>query len=139
MTSKYEAKNDDQLPAASVHSIVNLDKAENYFNRELSLLDFNQRVLAQANDSSIPLLERLFFLTISSSNLDEFFEIRVAGVKQQIALGISNPRPDKSSPESTLQQVSQRAHELVAEQYRCLNEEMIPALNQAVCIEGFRE
>ena len=113
----------------STKQIINLDKAEFYRNRELSLLDFNQRVLAQANDPSIPLLERLFFLTISSSNLDEFFEIRVAGVKQQIALGISNARPDKSTPLLTLQALSKQAHKLVADQYTCLNEEIIPALN----------
>ena len=129
MISENEASSTNANTGDSTKQIINLDKAEFYRNRELSLLDFNQRVLAQANDPSIPLLERLFFLTISSSNLDEFFEIRVAGVKQQIALGISNARPDKSTPLLTLQALSKQAHKLVADQYTCLNEEIIPALN----------
>ncbi len=129
MISENKASSTTANTGDSSEQIINLDKAEFYRNRELSLLDFNQRVLAQANDPSIPLLERLFFLTISSSNLDEFFEIRVAGVKQQIALGISNARPDKSTPLFTLQALSEQAHKLVADQYTCLNEEIIPALN----------
>ena len=64
-----------------------LKAPQNYINRELSFLEFNQRVLAQAFDESVPLLERLRFLCISSSNLDEFFEIRVAGLKQLLELG----------------------------------------------------
>ena len=76
-----------------------LRSAENYINRELSLLEFNERVLAQALDERVPLLERLKFLCISSNNLDEFFEIRVAGLKQRIELGSDQPgrrRPDAS-------------------------------------------
>ena len=65
-----------------------------YINRELSLLEFERRVLAQARDPAMPLLERLRFLTICSTNLDEFFEIRVAGLRQQDALGVSKPGPD---------------------------------------------
>src|SRR3954465_13649498 len=71
-----------------------LRSAENYINRELSLLEFNGRVLAQALDEKVPLLERLKFLCISSNNLDEFFEIRVAGLKQRIELGSDRPGPD---------------------------------------------
>ena len=63
-------------------------------NRELGILAFNRRVLAQAADETVPLLERLRFLTIVSSNLDEFFEIRVAGIKEQIKLGITEPGPE---------------------------------------------
>ena len=66
---------------------VNLKAPEHYINRELSFLDFNLRVLAQAHDESLPLLERIRFLGISCSNLDEFFEIRVAGLKQRQELG----------------------------------------------------
>jgi polyphosphate kinase len=69
-----------------------LRSAEHYINRELSLLEFNERVLAQALDRRIPLLERLKFLCISSNNLDEFFEIRVAGLKQRLEHSVSNQR-----------------------------------------------
>ena len=76
----------------------NLKNPEYYLNRELSLLEFNRRVLAQARDSRVPLLERLFFLCIASSNLDEFFEIRVSGLKQQVAYGSNQRGPDNLSP-----------------------------------------
>jgi polyphosphate kinase len=97
-------------------------------NRELSLLEFNHRVLAQACDPSVPLLERLRFLTICGTNLDEFFEIRVAGLKEQISYGVQRFQADGLSPRETLRKVSERAHELVREQYRVLNEELLPAL-----------
>ena len=74
---------------AAVSDAVNLGNPDLYINRELSLLEFNRRVLAQATDVGIPLLERLRFLCIASSNLDEFFEIRVAGLKQQLEFGVS--------------------------------------------------
>ena len=97
-------------------------------NRELSLLEFNRRVLAQAKDPSTPLLERLRFLTIASSNLDEFFEIRVAGLKQQIAAGVSKLGPDGMSPQVAFTRVCSAAHELVAVQYEVLNQLLLPAL-----------
>ncbi|MCA8942704.1 MAG: polyphosphate kinase, partial [Planctomycetes bacterium] len=99
-----------------------------YFNRELSLLAFNRRVLELAQDESIPLLERLRFLAISTSNLDEFFEIRVAGLKQQIQFEIGVSRPDRLRPETVFQLVSDEAHQLVADQYAALNHEILPAL-----------
>ena len=99
-----------------------------YFNRELSLLEFNARVLEQALDERTPLLERMKFLCICSTNLDEFFEVRVAGVKQQIALGAVAAGPDNMSPQEVQSAVSPRAHELVAEQYRILNDILIPEL-----------
>jgi polyphosphate kinase len=107
-----------------------LDLADSslYINRELSLLEFNLRVLEQAKDSSTPLLERLKFLTICSTNLDEFFEIRVAGLKQQVAYHVSQKGPDGLTPEETLMRISVNAHALVAEQYRVLNEILLPAL-----------
>jgi polyphosphate kinase len=107
---------------------------ELYINRELSLLAFNLRVLEQAKDSAIPLLERLRYLCISSSNLDEFFEIRVAGLIQKAALESVQAGPDNLSPQEQLAQISLQAHELVTEQYRVLNEELLPALEQ----EGIR-
>src|SRR5690606_41834187 len=73
---------------------VNLKAPEHYINRELSFLDFNSRVLAQAHDAALPLLERIRFLGISCSNLDEFFEIRVAGLKQRLELGSHAAGPE---------------------------------------------
>ncbi len=99
-----------------------------YLNRELGILEFNRRVLAQAADDSVPLIERLRFLTIVSSNLDEFFEIRVAGLKEQIKLNLPEPGPDGKGPQEVFQAVSQEAHAIVAEQYRLLNDVLLPAL-----------
>jgi polyphosphate kinase len=105
-----------------------LNSPEYYQNRELSLLEFNRRVLEQAKDDRLPLLERVRFLAISSSNLDEFFEIRVAGLKQRVELGASRPGPDGLTPQQQLERIAERTRELVAEQYRVLNEVMRPAL-----------
>ncbi len=102
---------------------------EFYQNRELSLLEFNQRVLEQAKDERLPLLERVRFLAISSSNLDEFFEIRVAGLKQRVELGASRPGPDGLTPQQQLTRIAERARGLVEEQYRVLNEILRPALS----------
>jgi polyphosphate kinase len=101
-----------------------------YFNRELSQLDFNFRVLAQAQDPSIPLLERLRYLCISCTNLDEFFEIRAATVRhaQEFALPVS---PDGLPPATVLKRIHERAAELVDGQYRCWNEVLRPALSDA--------
>jgi polyphosphate kinase len=97
-------------------------------NRELGILAFNRRVLAQAVDESVPLLERLRFLTIVSSNLDEFFEIRVAGIKEQIKLGISDPGPDGLTPKETLAIVYREARDLVTKQFDLLNDVLLPQL-----------
>jgi polyphosphate kinase len=102
-----------------------------FLNRELGILEFNRRVLAQAADESVPLLERLGFLTIVSSNLDEFFEIRVAGLKEQIKLEIPEPGPDGRGPQEVFADVAAQAHALVAEQYRLLNEVLLPQLAAA--------
>jgi len=101
-----------------------------FINRELSLLEFNQRVLEQAKDESQPLLERLKFLCISSSNLDEFFEIRVAGLMQMAEAGAAQRGPDAISPQESLAAISTRAHSLVEEQYRVFNEVLVPALER---------
>jgi polyphosphate kinase len=106
----------------------NLKQPEYYLNRELSLLEFNRRVLAQSRDSRVPLLERLFYLCIASSNLDEFFEIRVSGLKQQVAYGSNVRGPDNLSPSEQLKRISEVAHKLVKEQYRVLNDQMLPDL-----------
>ena len=105
-----------------------------YINRELSLLEFNARVLAQSVDEQNPLLERLKFLCITSTNLDEFFEIRVAGLMQKAEMRSTQAGPDNMSPQETLRAISARAHALVEEQYRILNEELIPRLAE----EGIR-
>ncbi len=99
-----------------------------FLNRELSLLEFNRRVLAQAQDPELPLLERLRFLTICSTNLDEFFEIRVAGLKEQVTHGVQQFQSDGQTPQETLRRIATVAHELVAGQYRTLEEELLPAL-----------
>src|SRR5689334_148884 len=105
-----------------------LRSSEHYINRELSLLGFNERVLAQALDEKVPLLERLRFLCISSSNLDEFFEIRVAGVKQLLELGSGGFASDAISLPELLSALHERALRLVSEQYRCLNEVLLPKM-----------
>ena len=99
-----------------------------YLNRDLSFLKFNFRVLLQALDESIPPLERLKFILICSSNLDEFFEIRVAGLKQQLSYGAFSANPDDLSPAIALKEISRLAHQLVEEQYRILNEIILPLL-----------
>ena len=104
------------------------DRPELFINRELSLLQFNHRVLAQARRASYPLLERLRYLCISSSNLDEFFEIRVAGLIQQIEYGSTQCGPDNLSPEEQLAQISTAVQVLVDEQYRVLHEQLVPEL-----------
>lgn len=102
-----------------------------YINRELSLLEFNRRVLALASASRAPLLERLRYLCISSTNLDEFFEIRVAGLKQKAELGAMQSGPDNTSPQESLKAIHRIVKPLVADQYRLLNEDLIPSLEQA--------
>lgn len=97
-------------------------------NRELGILAFQRRVLAQAEDPATPLLERLRFLCIVSSNLDEFFEVRVAGLKEQIKAGISTPSPDGLTPRQAYAGISQMAHAMVAKQYELLNQTVLPAL-----------
>jgi polyphosphate kinase len=101
-----------------------------FLNRELGVLEFQRRVLAQAEDETVPLLERLRFLCIVSSNLDEFFEIRVSGLKEQIKMGLPGSGPDGMTPRETFAQVSKVAHELVERQYQLLNESILPALER---------
>ena len=107
---------------------LDVNDPQYFINRELSLLEFNRRVVEQAKDTSNPLLERLRFLCIASSNLDEFFEIRVAGLKQQVAYKAAQLGPDQMSPAEQLKRIGEMAQLLVAEQYRVLNEVLTPAL-----------
>jgi polyphosphate kinase len=112
------------------------DTPDCFINRELSWLDFNLRVLEEAENAANPLMERLKFLAIFSSNLDEFFMVRVSGVREQ-AFGESAPQdtpPDGTGPLEQLRQIADRTQELVARQYRCLQESIAPAM----VAEGFK-
>ena len=111
-----------------VPPVQNLDQPSLYVNRELSWLDFNQRVLEEALDNTTPLLERLKFLSIASSNLDEFFEIRVAGLQRQMEAGSLKTEADGLAPAQILEEIQQRVTRMVQEQYRCYNREIVPGL-----------
>ena len=104
---------------------------DHFLNRELAILKFNERVLAQAEDPAVPPLERLRFISILSSNLDEFFEIRVAGLKEQIRFNAHGTGPDGIDPRDAFGQVAQAAHELVRRQYLLLNQTLLPELEKA--------
>src|SRR5438128_9062506 len=101
---------------------------QTFLNRELSWLEFNRRVLEEAQDATQPLIERVKFLTIFSSNLDEFFEIRVAGIKQQIESETSDVSPDGLSPTETFNNIQRVVRELVAAEYSLWNDELLPLL-----------
>jgi polyphosphate kinase len=109
----------------------NLGDARYFINRELSWLAFNERVLEEGLDPQVPALERLKFLAISNSNLDEFFMIRVAGLKQQLSGHVEESGPDAMSPGEQLAEISARAHEMVAKQYRALLGDVLPNLDRA--------
>src|ERR1700736_6969466 len=99
-----------------------------YFNRHESWLAFNHRVLEEALDETNPLLERVRFLAITASNLDEFVEVRVAGLLQQVEHGIREPGPDGKIPEEVLKELAAKIHEFVGRQYECWREIIVPAL-----------
>lgn len=99
-----------------------------YLNRELSWLEFNARVLHEAEDERTPLLERLKFLSIFSSNLDEFYMVRVAGLRRQVAAGVLQTSADGMSPQAQLDAIEVCVRELVGRQQRCLHDEVLPAL-----------
>src|SRR5437868_8592244 len=107
--------------------------AARFFNRELSWLEFNQRVLDEARDESSPLLERLKFLAITASNLDEFFMVRVSGLRVLVEQQITTPDPAGMSPAEQLTAISARAREMVAQQQSCFAE-----LEQKLAEAGIR-
>jgi polyphosphate kinase len=109
---------------------VNLKNPELYFNRELSWLKFNERVLEEAEDESHPLLERLKFLSIFSSNLDEFYMIRVAGLKEQVAAGIVELPADGMMPQSVIDRISVKVHEDFQRHGRILQDDVLPKLRR---------
>ena len=117
-----------------------LDNPANYINRESSWLEFNRRVLEEAQDHKNPLLERLKFLSISASNLDEFFEVRVAGLVQQIEDGYTEAGPDGLTLLEERDVVSRDTHEFVDDQYHCWNQELRPALaDHGIRVLGLHE
>ncbi|MGN6520779.1 MAG: polyphosphate kinase 1 [Dokdonella sp.] len=113
---------------------TNLKDPSLYFNRELAQLEFNFRVLAQAEDPRVPLLERMRYLCISCTNLDEFFEVRVAVLREQVNLSDSRPGPDALPPADVLARIRERALTLVQAQYDFWNTTLQPAL----AAEGIR-
>jgi polyphosphate kinase len=113
-----------EAPAAT----VDLADPSLYFNRELSWLQFNDRVLQLAEDDSVPLLERLKFCAIYSSNLDEFFMVRVAGLQEYVDGGIDRPREDGRSPAETIAAIGDTVRDQTRRQTRCLSEDLRPAL-----------
>jgi polyphosphate kinase len=110
---------------------VDLSDPTLYVNREISWLGFNERVLAQARDERHPLLERMRFVSISETNLDEFFMIRVSGLQQQVAAELPNPVPDGMTPEEQLRRIHEHTCDFIGEQRRILREQLLPALAEA--------
>lgn len=107
---------------------IDLNETQYFENRELSYIKFNLRVLSQARDPDHPLLERLMFLLIFSSNLDEFFEIRMSGLRKQLDFGRQRPGPDGKYPEQVLDIIHDQVREALDEQYRILNDDLLPSL-----------
>jgi polyphosphate kinase len=130
------ARTDEKSDAAAVVPQVvqtlhdRFGDPKNFINRELSWLAFNQRVLEEAQDPTQPLIERVKFLTIFSSNLDEFFEIRVAGIKQQIESETSDIGPDGLSPTELFDRIQKRVRELVGMEYALWKNEVQPELGK---------
>lgn len=111
-----------------------------YTNRELSWLSFNERVLEEAYEKENPLLERLKFLSITASNLDEFFMVRVAGLREQARMGVKKPYPVGQSPSAQLRQIGEQAHFLCKKQYNCLRRSLLPMLrNHDILIVRFED
>jgi polyphosphate kinase len=120
----------DTIKSTETVKTINLENPELYINRDLSILEFNKRVLAQAKNEAVPLLERLNYLCISCSNLDEFFEVRVASVLEMVSIDPKAIGPDGLTPKDQLEQISIHAHKLVEEQYQVLNQILIPKFRE---------
>jgi polyphosphate kinase len=119
---------------------ISLENPAYYINREVSWLAFNQRVLEEAEDDRNPLLERVKFLSIVASNLDEFFEVRVAGLLQRIEDGYSETGPDGMQPIEERDLVARLIHDAVESQYRCWNQKLRPALaEKGIRVLGLHE
>ncbi|MEX0739599.1 MAG: polyphosphate kinase 1 [Pseudohongiella sp.] len=126
LTDANSSEEVSRCPAVSAD--IDLGDSQYYLNRELSYMQFNLRVLEQARNQQHPLLERLMFLLIFSSNLDEFYEIRVSGLKKQLGFGRQRPGADGQYPQEVLSQLHQQVRLALQEQYRILNEELLPAM-----------
>src|SRR5216117_2526749 len=110
---------------------VSLDNPALYLNRELSWLEFNRRVLEEARDPQVPLMERLKFLAIFGSNLDEFFMVRVGGLQQKVQAGINiGSGADRMPPQEQLEWISQVVRQLLTDLYHCLLEDVLPGLHR---------
>src|SRR5579871_3583444 len=113
---------ENRMPPEVATPAVPLDDPSLYMNRELSWLEFNRRVLEEAQDPQVPLLERLKFLAIFSSNLDEFFMVRVGGIQQKVQAGIPfGSGADRMPPRVQMERISEVVHGLAAAQYETLN------------------
>src|SRR3954447_9283658 len=110
---------------------VSLDDPSLYFNRELSWLEFDRHVLEEAQDKTVPLLERLKFLAIFESNLDEFYMVRVGGLQQKVQLGIGyGSGADRTPVKEILERIIPTVSKMVGSAYRCLIEEVLPGLER---------
>ena len=112
--------------------LKNFEKPEYFVNRELSWLKFDDRVLSEARDKSLPLFERLKFTSIVSSNLDEFYMVRVASLKDQVHAGYEKTDIAGMGPKEQLKEISVQTHELVRSQYSTLNRSLLPALEKVM-------
>src|SRR6201987_6122449 len=130
MQKKRKARSRAQKTIMEAPKVPTFNDPALYANRELSWLEFNQRVLEEVEDASNPLLERVKFLCIVSSNLDEFFEIRVAGLRQQRDSKVSAAGPDGMGPNEQLVAISQRVRQMVDDQYRLWNDVLVPGLEE---------
>ncbi len=128
--NKKIQKKNGSTPEAKIESLHN--KPERFINRELSWLQFNNRVLEEAFNKSHPLLERIRFLSISASNLDEFYMVRVAGLKAQVATHVRSNNPDRMTPAQQLKAIGHKATELMTEQRRCLKELLIELRKESI-------
>src|ERR1700742_1729307 len=125
-TKKRTAQKPTDEQTTSVKAVEPL-----FFSRDESWMRFNQRVLEEAQDTSNPLLERVKFLAITASNLDEFVEIRVAGLLQRIEDGYTEAGPEGLTPQQTLDTLTDDMHSFMTEQYGCWNKQLLPALHHA--------
>src|ERR1700739_672058 len=130
MQKKRKARSRPQKTIMEASKAPTFNDHALYTNRELSWLEFNQRVLEEVGDTANPLLERVKFLCIVSSHLDEFFEIRVAGLRQQRDSKVSAAGPDGMGPNEQLVAISHRVRKMVDDQYRLWNEVLVPGLEE---------
>ncbi|MBA2732212.1 MAG: hypothetical protein H0U54_04900, partial [Acidobacteria bacterium] len=127
--SKQSLSGDESRGNAALAPLpTDLRGADFLFNRELSLLEFHRRVLEEALDESQPLLERLKFLSIFSTNVDELFMIRVSGLKEALEEDVQEVSPDGMTITEQLKAIKERLMAMVAEQMRCLREDILPGL-----------